>query len=350
MATQRAIKIQRKGVAAVVDDALIPQLRPDDVLVETYCIGLNPTDWKTTQFFPSVGSTVGCDFAGIVRAVGEAVTDLQVGDRVRGTCHGSNSKCLSDGAFANYIAAAQVMTFKMPENMTMEEGASVGVAVATVGMCLYQSLGLRLLAAGHPRETKEPILIYGGSTSIGTLALQIAKLCGMTVITTCSPANFDLVRSYGADFAFDYNSPTVVADIKAAAGDNVKKIMDCVSTSETGQLCGAAMGPGPDGHYVCVNPVTGIGRTDVRRTLRYAYTGLGRPCRISGKEFPVIMEDVTTTRMFQLEIWELLFKKRALKLHPLCVRAGGLDAALKGLGEMRDGKVRGVKLIYEMKI
>ena len=93
MTTQRAIKIQKKGVVAVVEDAPIPELRPDDILVETYCIGLNPTDWKTAQNFPTVGSTVGCDLAGIVKAVGSEVKGFQVGDRVAGVCHGCKSQC-----------------------------------------------------------------------------------------------------------------------------------------------------------------------------------------------------------------------------------------------------------------
>ena len=172
----------------------------------------------------------------------------------------------------------------------------------------------------------------------------------MTVITTCSPKNFDLVRQRGADLAFDYHSSSVVADIKRAAGDQLKKVMDCISTPESGQLCGAVFGQGADGHYVCVNQVASIGRSDVKRSLRWAYTALGRPVRVNGREYPATPEDLATSKVFLESMMLPLLENRGLKIHPLRVRAGGLEAALKGLDELRNGKVSAVKLIYEMKI
>jgi len=57
-------------------------------------------------------------------------------------------------------------------------------------------------------------LIYGGSSASGVLGIQFAKLSGFEVLTTCSPSNFDYVKSLGADKVFDYNSPTCAADIR----------------------------------------------------------------------------------------------------------------------------------------
>ncbi|KAK8143262.1 hypothetical protein G3M48_007489 [Beauveria asiatica] len=85
-ATQKAIVIQGPGVAKVVTDRPIPELRHDYILVKTAAVGLNPTDWKSVEFrVKEAGPVVGCDYAGIVEAVGPAVKKpLKKGDRVCG--------------------------------------------------------------------------------------------------------------------------------------------------------------------------------------------------------------------------------------------------------------------------
>lgn len=84
----------------------------------------------------------------------------------------------------------------MPDNLSFEEAATLGVGVTTVGQGLYQSLELPL--PGKPSSEKTSILIYGGSTATGSLAIQYAKLSGLQVIATCSPHNFEYVKSLGA--------------------------------------------------------------------------------------------------------------------------------------------------------
>lgn len=89
------------------------------------------------------------------------------------------------------------LAIKIPENLSFEEAATLGVGVSTVGQGLYQSLGLPLPGEAKTGESGT-ILIYGGSTATGGLAIQYAKLSGFKVITTCSPRNFDYVTSLGA--------------------------------------------------------------------------------------------------------------------------------------------------------
>lgn len=79
-----------------------------------------------------------------------------------------------DGAFANYITAKGDVQIKIPDNVSSIDAATLGVGIFTVGQALYQSLGLPL-----PTEAAKepfPVLIYGGSTATGTLAIQFAKL------------------------------------------------------------------------------------------------------------------------------------------------------------------------------
>ena len=111
---------------------------------------------------------------------------------------------------------------KIPENLSDEQAATLGVGITTVGQALYQCLGLPLPGRKHDGAT---LLVYGGSTATGSLAIQFAKRwveyivrcdcdgikelilrprSGCTVITTCSPRNFTFVKSLGASEAFDY--------------------------------------------------------------------------------------------------------------------------------------------------
>jgi NADPH:quinone reductase-like Zn-dependent oxidoreductase len=121
----------------------------------------------------------------------------------------------------------------IPPNISFEEAATMGGGLATVALAMYKHLQLPFLALpslenAEDEEKKTPILIYGGSTATGTLAIQFAKLCvsptpvalsevdigadetyrsGLEVITAASPHNFSLLKSLGADHVLDYVRP-----------------------------------------------------------------------------------------------------------------------------------------------
>lgn len=71
------------------------------------------------------------------------------------------------------------MTIKIPDNVSFEDASTLGVGIFTVGQALYQSLGLPLPT--EPAKESFPVLIYGGSTATGTLAIQFAKLYALTL-------------------------------------------------------------------------------------------------------------------------------------------------------------------------
>jgi len=170
----RALRTDEPGKASVHSDVPIPSLRPDYVLVKTKAVALNPTDWKHIDFV-STPTTVGCDYSGIVEAVGPAVTkQLKKGDRIAGVCHGCNVLQPEDGAFAEYLVAKGDILAKVPDSMSWEDASTLGVAIITVAQGLYQSMGLPFPTA--PAKEKFPILIYGASTATGVLGVQFAKL------------------------------------------------------------------------------------------------------------------------------------------------------------------------------
>ena len=130
--------------------------------------------------------------SGIVEAVGGACkTDVRKGDRVYGVCHCANNVGSpperpsgptltvpkdnpEDGSFAEFAMVKDGHLAKIPDSMSFEDTATLGVGVTTIGQALY--LTLKLPLPTEPAKTPFPILIYGGSSATGTLAIQYAKL------------------------------------------------------------------------------------------------------------------------------------------------------------------------------
>ncbi|KAF2494441.1 oxidoreductase-like protein [Lophium mytilinum] len=339
MATRKAIVHKSAGVAEVVTIP-VPEQRDEYILVKNKAVALNPTDWKSLHTRYTPGAIAGCDYAGVVEQVGSAVTNgLKVGDRVAGMTRGADPNKI-DGAFADIIAAKGNLQIKIADSVSFEEGATLGVGVTTVGQGLYQALGLPL----PPQKVKEPttILIYGGSTATGTLAIQYAKLSGLEVIATASPRNFDLCRSLGADQVFDYKEPDVGAKIREATKGRISLVFDTISELGSPEISAAAIGPS-GGKYSSLLPVKTLGRDDVSVTMTLAYTIFG----VMTKTPEQGVEDYE----FGVKFWkdtEGLLNSGKLKAHPAEVREGGLTGILQGLDDLKNGKVSGVKLVYKL--
>jgi NADPH:quinone reductase-like Zn-dependent oxidoreductase len=203
--------VKKSTGRADICNILIPELRDGYMLVHTAAVALNPADWTDIDYSGGYeGCTVGLDYAGTVVAAaagGETKKTFKTGDRVCGPVHGCNSAHGEDGAFAEYIVVKTDLQMHVPEHMSFEDAATLGCGVLTIGQGLYQSLELPLPPLeGRVEEVGKWILIYGGSSATGTLAIQFAKLSGYKVVTTCSRRNFDLVRGLGADVVLDYVS------------------------------------------------------------------------------------------------------------------------------------------------
>jgi NADPH:quinone reductase-like Zn-dependent oxidoreductase len=123
----RALRVYSQGKAAVVSDIPIPALRPEYILVRTVAVALNPTDWKSSQGVNDP-VTIGCDYAGIVEDVGEKVTKpFKKGDHVCGFVMANNSMQFDDGADQEYLVAKADLQIKMPDYLSFEEAATLGV-------------------------------------------------------------------------------------------------------------------------------------------------------------------------------------------------------------------------------
>jgi NADPH:quinone reductase-like Zn-dependent oxidoreductase len=197
----------------------------DQVVIRNHAVAINPLDWiiqvegSLTYGWLKYPTVLGSDVAGEVVEVGKAVTRFRVGDRVLGHAVGTDkdSNSAAEGAFQNYTVVLERMASPIPDTMPFENASVLPLAVSTAACGLFQKdqLGLR-----HPSAEAEPtgetVLVWGGSTSAGSNAIQLAAAAGYEVIATASPRNFGYVKSLGAAQVFDYNSPRVVPDIIAA--------------------------------------------------------------------------------------------------------------------------------------
>lgn len=340
MSTQKAIVHVAPDRAELSNDVPLPKLPADNwLLVRTKAVALNPTDWKAVVTRNSPGSISGCDFAGVVEEVGKDVTEVKVGDRVAGFVRGADPDDKSNGAFAEHIKVKKGCLAKLSDNMSFEDGATLGVGITTVGQGLFQSLGLPL----PPNKVSEPtpVLIYGASTATGTLAVQYAKLVGCEVYATASSRNFDLLRKLGADHVFDYKDADVGAKIREASNDKIKLIFDCIAEKGSFEIGAAAMSSSGGHLSALLAPPKNFPRKDIKTAFTLGYTALGE--RFS-ENFPASQTDYD----FGTKFWKLsegLLSEGKIIPHPAEVRKG-LGGVIQGMQDMKEGKVSGVKLVW----
>lgn len=348
-------------------------LEDDQVAVAVKAISLNPVDTKMTGSYHTPGAILGCEFAGVVTAAGPVAAanwGLRVGDRISASIMGMNPLRPCIGAFAQHTTAPAHVALKMRDDWTFAQAAGLGNAWYTVPWALFHALGLPpgphleplnsrvpppvleglKIAIDNFHSTKRTVLISGGSSSTGTCAIQLLKLAGFDVVATCSPRNFALARSYGADAVFDHASPTCAADIRAHTRNALRLALDCITTPNTTRLCYAALGRA-GGRYVALEPYS--------ESVAATRTAV-RPDWVLGPE--LIGEDVVwpaphgrkanaAAKTF-CEEWNRtlqgLLDRGLIRTHPQCVRDTGLVGVLEGLEDIRAKKVSGQKLVYTL--
>jgi NADPH:quinone reductase-like Zn-dependent oxidoreductase len=199
-----------------LDEVERPVPKEDEVLVEIHATTVTRTDCglrAADPFFARALTglrrpkrrTPGLEFAGVVEAVGGAVTGFEVGDEVFGIRGGSNAEyvCVREsGALAH-----------KPAGISFEEAAAVCDGACSALSCLRNA---------DLREGRS-ILVYGASGSIGTAAVQVAKHFGAHVTAVCNTKNVELVRSLGADVVIDY-----LQEDFTKTGDTYDVIFDAV--------------------------------------------------------------------------------------------------------------------------
>lgn len=224
-----ALWLRKRGARFEVGPAIYTPPAANEVVVRVRAIAVNPIDgipgflyrvglpWLT---FPAV---VGSDVAGEVVEVGAGVPRLQPGDRVLGHAFGveKSQNRAAEGAFQHYVVLVRHMVSPIPDSLSFAQAAVLPLTLSTAATGMFQQdhLGLAMPGA-EPVDRPETVLVWGGSTSVGSNAIQLARNAGYRVVATASPHNFGYVRSLGAAEAVDRHSPRAVEDIVGLIGDS----------------------------------------------------------------------------------------------------------------------------------
>jgi len=177
--------------------------------------------------------TPGCDAGGIVVEAGSSAKSalgelFKAGDRVSG--------CTRLGApgyapYVEYFLMDAALVLPVASGLPLDKACTLGVATYTAGLGLFKELKLPIPPPGEvPASKDEWILIFGGASSVGKAAVQIAKSLGYKVITTGSSGSADVIKQFGADEVVDYKQPeaTQIDEIVAKTGGKLFKVFDVV--------------------------------------------------------------------------------------------------------------------------
>ncbi|TXI95980.1 MAG: NADP-dependent oxidoreductase [Burkholderiaceae bacterium] len=196
--TQKAVRIHQFGGPEVLvyEDAPVPSIQADEVLVKIHAASVNPVDWKVREGYLKdmlphrLPLILGWDFAGEVVAVGSDASQWKLGDAVY-----ARPDIARDGSYAEYIAVRASEIAAKPQKANWQEAAAVPLAALTAWQSLIE---------GATVQAGERVLIHAGAGGVGSFAIQLAKSRGAHVITTTSTKNVALVKSLGADEVIDY--------------------------------------------------------------------------------------------------------------------------------------------------
>lgn len=225
MTDNTALWLLSKRSPFTVAPAPFPQAQAGELVIRARAIAVNPFDRLIQTAgdlmtpFLSYPIVLGTDVAGEVIAVGEGVTRFAVGDRVLGFASGTDKtrNRASEGAFQAYVVLLEHMTSPLPDALSFEDATVLPLGISTAACGLFQADHLAMNApSSEATPSGQTLLVWGGSTSVGVNAIQLAVAAGYDVVAKASPRNHALLKRLGAAGVYDYRSPTVVADLIAA--------------------------------------------------------------------------------------------------------------------------------------
>ncbi|KAJ9134324.1 Zinc-binding alcohol dehydrogenase domain-containing protein cipB [Pleurostoma richardsiae] len=330
----------------VVEEREVPSPGPDDVLIRNHAIALNPVDWKRQSWGFMISSypvVLGADIAGTVVEVGSSVSSFKPGDRVLGFADAFISGDNNRGAYQTYTAARAISTAKLPDAISFQQGATLPTAMGTAAMALFDSFGLprpTRATAASALPGRPSILVWGGASSVGSVAIQLARLAGLTVFATASERHHTHLHSLGASVLVDYHSPTAVQDLLAAvdkAGTPLLYALDTISTAETAPLVTQAL--------------SRSGGT-VTKKLAHLIPWPEKVARPGGIEYYQIQGEELWNRRQDLSAWlcneiSAWLEGGAVVPKQYRVVEGGLTGLQNALNELKKG-VSGEKLVVEL--
>jgi len=219
-ARMKAVEITKDAdkPALVVGEIALPDYGPDEVLIRVAATGVNRPDLMQVAGMypppPGASEIPGLELAGKIVAIGSNVTDWACGDKV--------CALVTGGGYAQYAAVPAAQCLPVPDGLTMTQAAGLPETFFTVWHNVFDKAALK---------TGETFLVHGGTSGIGTTAIQLAKAFGAKVIATAgSQEKCQACRDLGADVAINYKTEDFVEQVKAATdGKGANVILDMVA-------------------------------------------------------------------------------------------------------------------------
>ena len=198
-------------------DRPVPEISETEVLIKVVAAGINRPDIMQRQglYPPPAGASdiPGLEVSGTVISCGKLVSNLKTGDKV--------CALVTGGGYAEYCAASVELCLPIPANLDFIQAAALPESFFTVWSNLFDRAQLK---------QNETLLVHGGSSGIGTTAIQLAKAFGAKVfITAGSDDKCDFCTKLGADAAINYKEQDFVSEInQLTAGKGVDVILDII--------------------------------------------------------------------------------------------------------------------------
>jgi putative PIG3 family NAD(P)H quinone oxidoreductase len=293
----------------------VPQPGPGELLIKVAAAGVNRPDLmqRAGKYPPPPGasSIPGLEVAGEVVALGDGADARLLGRPVMALVTG--------GGYADYVAAPAGQCLAVPPALTMVEAAAVPETLFTVWSNLFER------GRASPGET---ILVHGGTSGIGTMAIQLGKLFGLTVIVTAGSADkCARARAIGADHAIDYRAADFVAAVQAIAPDGIDVVLDMIGGDYLPRNLEVL---GPEGRHVSIAVQRGAkAELPIWQVMQKRLTLTGSTLRARDVTFKTAVRD-TLTRT----VWPLL---AAGRLKPVIDSTFPLDRAAEAHARMEAG-------------
>ena len=195
----------------------LPEPGPGEVLIRVEAAGVNRPDVLQRRGLypppPGASSVPGLEVAGTIAALGKGVTTLEIGEPV--------CALLAGGGYAEYAVAPAGQCLPVPDSLTMVEAAAMPETLFTVWTNLFER--------AYARDG-ETVLVHGGTSGIGTMAIALAKLFGLKILVTCgSDEKCARAEALGADGAINYREQDFAEAVKDfTGGRGVDIVLDMV--------------------------------------------------------------------------------------------------------------------------
>ncbi|KAI5363537.1 putative GroES-like superfamily, alcohol dehydrogenase, polyketide synthase, enoylreductase [Septoria linicola] len=324
------------GPKVEIQDSPIPKPGPRQVVTKIVYSGSNPKDWKVPGIPGMPPVNQGDDISGIVYEVGEEVTEFKKGDRVAAF----HEMLQPGGSYAEYGLSWDHTTFFLPNKTTFEEGAAIPLAALTAAVGLFGDDTLRLPQPTSPARDSIPLVVYGGSSAVGSYVIQFAQRANIHPLIVVAGRAQEHVekmidRSKG-DTIVDYRNgdEAVSQGIKdALKGAKLEHAFDAVSEKNSYQnICKVLE---PEGSITLVLP--GKEYPEIPKTVRQTITKVGD---VHGNKKDL---GYVYARLITRGLDEGWFKPQPQEVIP-----GGLNGVKKGLEQLKDGTASAVKYIFKI--